>query len=471
MAYRFPAFDFSQIVLWTEPFVPEGTENPLSNDEELLRLGLLSIVDLAPRSRTRGMWVLKFVRALSAVDLDTAIGRIRRIMDETKRTIRELGPTPRRYFQMGPDLETKLPFPPSFSLGPRAALAADQSRPCPTTSATPGMNCGADLLRKRAWAAYYPGWQLEAAGGPFTLGGISIEIVVLDSGADVNHPALGAWVSPFKSTSLEDVAGHGSHVVSTICGQAWGTQPSVAVQLDDNYNVDFIPAGVLPKNAVRVGNVAKPDPVLGDDGASAFEVDLEVYLKALIDLVENPSSADARLLNLSLGGPEPLALEQDLLRQIAGNKSLVVAAAGNHQLDDSFTRVLYPAGYPECISVGASSRDLHKADFPHMPWNLSNYGLTNERFAIGRSPVDVYAPGRNIVGALPVSLLNQSRPCGFKTGTSMATAFATGIFAVRLSRVAATQKPFYEDAVTACNQKLPDLAGLGGHMVAVADFV
>ncbi len=471
MAYPFPAFDFTQILLWTESFVPERTEDPLSEDEELVRLGLLSVVDLAPSSRMRGMWALNFVRSLSAVDLDAAIRRIRRLMEETKRKIKEVGPTPRRYFQMGPTLESPLPFSPSFSLGARAAWTADQSRPCLTKSAARITACGAELLRKRAWAAYYPGWQVEAAGVPLTLGDQSIEIVVLDSGADVYHPALGGWILPFSSTPLEDIAGHGSHVVSTICGQAWGTPPSAAMQLADDYEVDFIPSGVLPKNPIRLGNVAKADPVVGDEGASAFEVDWILYIQALNDLV-TPGSANARLLNLSLGGPEPSLLEQNILAQIAKAKSLVVAAAGNHRLGDSFTRVLYPAGYPECISVGASSRDLNQVNsFPYVPWDRSNDGLTDERISVGRSAVDVYAPGRNIVGAMPVSLLNQSRPFGFKSGTSMATAFATGIFGVRLSRVPATLKPFYEDAVTACNDKLPDLANRGGHMVAVANFI
>jgi len=149
----------------------------------------------------------------------------------------------------------------------------------------------------------------------------------------------------------------------------------------------------------------------------------------------------------------------------------VVAAAGNHQINDSFTQVLYPAGYPECISVGASSRDLELQSFPYKPWNLSNDGPTLERNDAQVPPIDVYAPGRNIVGALPVSLLNKTHPCGYKSGTSMATAFATGIFAVRLSRMSTLPSILYEDAVLACNTKLPYFANGGGHMVDLFSFV
>ena len=475
MAHPFPAFNFSQILICKDPAAPGDREGfpsaeRLSIDPELHELGCRSMEDLGggmPECSGK-IWAINFLRPLTAGQADAAIAKVRGFV---KGPVFEIGLTPRRYLHIGP-LE---PGPtPSFSLGrrPVAGWKSDQAWSCGVTAAPVASACGAELLRKRAWAAYAPGWQIEAAGTSLELGKKSkIEIVVLDSGADLQHPALGNWISSLTTTSLEDLSGHGSHVVSSICGQQWGTAPADSVQLADDYHVDFMPAGVLPKYALRLENVASSVPVIGDDGSRTFEVDVVRYLSALLKLASEPTTSDARILNLSLGGPIPSAIERALLTQIAKAKSLVVAAAGNQRAGEGSRQVLYPAGYPECISVGASSRDLHTFGFPAVPWVRSNDGITAERSFVGREAVDVYAPGRNIVGALPVSLLNQSHPFGYKSGTSMATAFATGIFAVRLSRMSNLPSDLCSDAATACKATLPDLAGRGGHMVDVANFI
>jgi subtilisin family serine protease len=405
MRYPSSDYDLSRLLLWTERGTPAPDSTP-----GLVALGLVRVTNLQPSlGRVSPKWAFDFSRALSPSGLEDAFRIIRRLVQSVG--VQELIPAPRRFFDCAP--------------------AA----------------CGARQLAQRAWSAYPPTWHLDALGSHQPPGGRPVAIAVLDSGADATHPSLSGLL---KSTlPLTDLAGHGTHVASTICGRPWGTPPPLAY--DPDYDLEYVPSGILAGREISVVNIAKPRAV--------FEVDLLKFFWE-IDSIRNGTPQILDLLNLSYGGPAFCGSEQNALTTIPGSP-LVVAAAGN----DS-RRVLYPAGYPECLSVAASTRDTAKILAPFIPWNRnSDAGNSPERIKKGLPAVDVYAPGRNIAGAVPVTGANALRPAGFRSGTSMATAYTTGVFGLLYSTTGVTSK--LADARIRI-AKLAKLSNGGHHLIDLA---
>ncbi len=99
----------------------------------------------------------------------------------------------------------------------------------------------------------------------------------------------------------------------------------------------------------------------------------------------------ARILNLSLGGPDTSAVERRAVDYAVGKGALLVAAVGNDH--DSGNRLQYPAALLQPpgsrgiggrgLAVGASSRSGARASF-------SNTG----------SFLSLAAPGENVFGAV-----------------------------------------------------------------------
>ncbi len=406
---RFPSsdYDLSRILLWQEAH----SLVPIETDPGLRALGLVRLTDLQAESR-REKISIDFGQALSAREMETALRRIREIV---RGTIRELAPAPRRFF----------------------------------AACTPS-TCAAQSLAQRAWAAYPPTWHIDALGDDRKPGPNSVTIAVLDSGADFAHPSLSGLILASGHQPLTDHAGHGTHIASTICARPWGPPPPPTY--DASHQLNFVPPGVLTDRPISLANISQP--------GRTFEVDWNLYMLALHEQKSNPTD----ILNLSIGGPASSPMEQDNLRALLGKNVLITAAAGNDA-----RRVFYPAAYPECLSVAASTRDTANVPFAYLPWDRNNDTLNSfERQAAGRPPVDVYAPGRNIAGAEPVTALNAIRPAGFRSGTSMATAFATGAFGLRYSRLPNISNRL-EDALVRI-PKLDILKNGGHHLVDLAAF-
>ena len=405
MRYPLSDYDLSRILLWQV-----GRVVSIETDPELRALGLLQVTDFQIGLPGRQS-SLDFARPLAEPDLEAAFRRIRALIPCN---IRELAPPPRRFF---------------------AACA-----PAP---------CAAQNLKQRAWAAYTPGWHLDALGDDRQPGQNPVDILVLDSGADLGHPSLSNLIKPLGPQALTDRLGHGTHIASTICARPWGPPPPPVY--DDSYDLNFVPAGILADKQIKLANIAQ--------FARTFEVDWNLYIGALADAVSTPPS----ILNLSIGGPARSDIEAAVLTLLATDKNvLITAAAGNNA-----RRVFYPAGYTHCLSVAASTRDTPKLDFPFIPWDANNDALNSfERQADGLPPVDVYAPGRNIAGAEPITALNITRPAGFRSGTSMATAYATGAFGLRYSRMGQVLKRI-DDARNRVAQ-MDKLSNGGRHLVNLA---
>ena len=108
----------------------------------------------------------------------------------------------------------------------------------------------------------------------------------------------------------------------------------------------------------------------------------------------------AKVLNISLCLSVPSKELEQAVAYAWSHGAVIVAAAGNN----SGAVPQYPAFYSECIAVSAT-----KEDDSRMP--LANYG----------DWVDVAAPGYQIYSTLP------DDEYGYKTGTSQASAYVTGL--------------------------------------------
>ncbi|MFJ7218431.1 S8 family peptidase [Amycolatopsis sp. NPDC098790] len=219
------------------------------------------------------------------------------------------------------------------------------------------------------------------------LTGRGVEVAVLDTGIDAGHPDLAGHVARSKDFtgkgSVEDGAGHGTHVASTIAGSG------------AKYR------GVAPDATLAVGKV------LDDAGNGTFD-------QILAGMQWAVTEAHARVVNMSLGGgpsdgTDPVSQAVNTLSRQYG--TLFVVAAGNFGQDES---VATPAAADAALAVAAvSKKDV-----------LSPFSSRGPRIGDGAAKPDVAAPGESITAAWPGG--------GYQEldGTSMASPHVAGSAAI-----------------------------------------
>ena len=178
-----------------------------------------------------------------------------------------------------------------------------------------------------------------------------------------------------------DAHGHGTHVTGIIAAGMSNGHGSTGIAPD----ITIMPIRVL--NASNSGTWA--------DAAAGI-----VYA----------ADNGARIINLSLGGQYPSNVIQQAVQYAAGQGVFMVAASGNLPDGEPF----FPAAYPEVFAVSATDRY-------DQWWTSSSYG----------SWVDISAPGDQI-WSTNLSL-NGADNYAFKSGTSMAAPFVSGVAALLLS--------------------------------------
>jgi hypothetical protein len=155
--------------------------------------------------------------------------------------------------------------------------------------------------------------------------------------------------------------------------------------------------GVSITTASEAGSAVRVLPI--DIYGAHEETSTFQLAQGVIAALEN----GADIINLSLSGPTPSPLLQDVLRQAAEAGVLTFAAPGNEPITDP----TYPAAYPEVVAVTASERG-----------DIAWYANRGEF-------VDLVAPGTSLVPYAGETWRVQ--------GTSVATAYAAGIAAGLLS--------------------------------------
>lgn len=240
-------------------------------------------------------------------------------------------------------------------------------------------------------------------------------VAIIDTGCDVHHPDLSAsvWHNPGEmgldadglpkqsngiddddngfvddfqgwnfsddSNDVEDEHGHGTHVAGII-GGVEGVSPRVSLMILKYYD----PA------APPMANVANT-----------------------IAAIRYAVKMGADVINYSAGGGVRNAQEFAALKWAEEKGVLVVAAAGNEGLDsDHFP--FYPADYDLTNILSVTAVDQYDDLL-----STSNYGVRSVALA---------APGKNIYSTLP------NGQHGYLTGSSQATAFATGVAALLIAR-------------------------------------
>lgn len=276
------------------------------------------------------------------------------------------------------------------------------------------------------------GWGLKMTDSQkawrISQGSREIVVCVIDTGADVKHPDLKAnlwinkgetgkdkngrdkatnhidddgngyvddlhgWNFVANTSDLRDEHGHGTHIAGII-GAEGGNGIGIS--------------GVSPKVSLMILKYYDPK---GND------------LNNLVNTVKAIDYAvkqNCNIINYSGGGIAPSPEERAAIERANQKGILFVAAAGNER-SNSDVRKYYPADYglPNILSVTAIDRFQNV-----LP--SSNYG---------EQTVDIAAPGNDIISTLP------SGQYGYMTGTSQATAFASGVAALIMANNSSLRK-------------------------------
>ncbi|MFC2062522.1 S8 family serine peptidase [Chloroflexota bacterium] len=219
---------------------------------------------------------------------------------------------------------------------------------------------------------------------PVTTGSPEILVAVLDTGIDRKHPDLAGKVAAENNftdnPTPSDVNGHGTHIAGIIAA-----------------NTGIGTVGIVPEVKLMNAKVAS------DNG----RCETSALAEGIIWAVDN----GADILNISIQISDSSPELQHAVDYAWERGVVIIAAAGN----SASNLPTYPAGYGNCIAVAAVKQDNALV-------SLSNRG----------DWVDVAAPGFDIYSTLPDSSY------GYKTGTSFAAAYVTGIAALLLDVITDT---------------------------------
>ena len=231
--------------------------------------------------------------------------------------------------------------------------------------------------------------------------GDGVVVAHLDTGVDEDHVALEGRVAHravtrtdgqlASTTQMVDPDGHGTHTAGSICGQ-----PFLGVWM-----------GVAPGATLACATVME-----GGDLTKR----LLRGLQWVLDLKDDPEGpVDIRVLNLSLGFKGWELCFRPVLQKIQAAGILTVACVGNDGRDTSRS----PGNYRETLAVGAYDQE-------DRVWS----GSSSNTWSTGRFVPDLVAPGVDIPSA------RAGTTNGYETrrGTSMATAYVSGLAALLFSK-------------------------------------
>jgi thermitase len=214
-------------------------------------------------------------------------------------------------------------------------------------------------------------------------------VAVLDTGAQLDHPALKA---NFKNTGRYDFV------------EGDGNPSDLPVGMDadcDGEKDEMVGHGTHVAGIVDIAAPAAkimPLRVLDTEGYG------DVF--TIAEAVHFAAQNHADVLNLSLGSPSRSTLLQEAIKDATANGVLVAAAAGN----SNSLVAEYPAAGNGVVAFADGLVAVTSVNMNDRKSGFANYG----------SWVDIAAPGEGIRSAFPVNKY------AYWSGTSMATPFVSG---------------------------------------------
>ncbi|MEX0875760.1 MAG: S8 family serine peptidase [Actinomycetota bacterium] len=211
------------------------------------------------------------------------------------------------------------------------------------------------------------------------MGSPSLDIAILDTGVDLDHPDLAGRIVAGRDTVNEDATaqdddGHGT-IVAGVAGAITNNSRGIAGAA---WNARIMPVKVL------------------DSDGSGNDFDIAQGIVWATD-------HGAEVINMSFGGTGTSTVLEDAVAYAISKEVIVVAAAGN----ESSSVPSYPAASPGVIGVGATDLNGDYVSF-------SNYGPW----------VDVFAPGTQIVST---ALGTEEAYVSDAAGTSFSSPIVAGM--------------------------------------------
>ncbi|MFL5345105.1 MAG: S8 family serine peptidase [Hyalangium sp.] len=293
-------------------------------------------------------------QGVSASRVSSLGSNVLRVLRSQPVVVARLTPDERAELAADPDVEFIEPDSPRSSLGVTAPASPWAAQPA---------------VRQGSPREYTPG--LHMVGAPWVwdksqLGvldadapiGEGIQVCLIDSGIDLDHPELKAALVGGKDfvdgdglpwdRSVEGWGeGHGTHVAGIIAAQLGSGGANVSPDMDRNGVV-----GVAPGARLLIARV------IGVEGIA--------WASDIIAGLEWCQQQGAQIASLSLGGGTGSRIEREAFKVAADHGMLIVAAAGN-----SGGPLDYPAAYPSVLAVGAVDQSMRRAPFSARGWNLS----------------------------------------------------------------------------------------------------
>ncbi|HKO01391.1 MAG TPA: S8 family serine peptidase [Thermoanaerobaculia bacterium] len=222
--------------------------------------------------------------------------------------------------------------------------------------------------------------------------GKGINVVVIDTGVDYNHPELkgiyqGGLNTFNDSNDPFDDNGHGTHCAGIVAA-ANNTQGVVGVAPD-----------------IKLWSVK----VLDSTGSGSTE---NVVTALDWVLTKKAALGGDWVISLSLGSDKGTTFERNAFTRALDAGILAVAASGNESTSTSPAPVAFPAAYPGMMSVGAVDSSSRVASF-------SNQGVELSVVAPGVGVLSTLPTGTNYVGVVttPKGTVDGAPLVGSKLGS------------------------------------------------------
>ncbi|GAA0459515.1 peptidase [Paractinoplanes deccanensis] len=260
--------------------------------------------------------------------------------------------------------------------------------------------------------------------------GEGVDVAVLDTGIDAEHPDLSGQVESSASfvpgEDVTDGHGHGTHVASTIAGTGAGS--------------DGKERGVAPGADLQIGKVL-------DNGGSGYDS----WIVAGMEWAARDRKA--KIVSMSLGGSptdgtDPMSAAVNELSAETG--ALFVIAAGNAGPGD--TTVGSPGAADAALTVGAVDADDHIAEFSSRGPRLVDQALKPE----------ITAPGVGILAARSQFAGEGAGLYQTMSGTSMATPHVAGAAALLAAEHTGWTGPQLKDALVSTAEQTPGIGPYDG---------